>query len=89
MVDFETPISIIDVSIDFIVDTTTLSDNSKSGVRGRVVIIYWSYSSGFDMVGLVDMSWVKKYIYFFLDFFFQCHRMVVGRQFFFVCLEIW
>ena len=71
MVDFETPISIIDVSIDFIVDTTTLSDNSKSGVRGRVVIIYWSYSSGFDMVGLVDMSWVKKYIYFFLDFFFN------------------
>ena len=68
MVDFETPISIIDVSIDFIVDTTTLSDNSKSGVRGRVVIIYWSYSSGFDMVGLVDMSWVK-YIYLFLDFF--------------------
>ena len=29
MVDFETPISIIDVSIDFIVDTTTLSDNSS------------------------------------------------------------
>ena len=69
MVDFETPISIIDVSIDFIVDTTTLSDNSKSGVRGRVVIIYWSYSSGFDMVGLVDMSWVKKYIYLFWIFF--------------------
>lgn len=71
MVDFETPISIIDVSIDFIVDTTTLSDNSKSGVRGRVVIIYWSYSSGFDMVGLVDMSWVKKYVYFFWIFFFN------------------